>query len=331
MRCLSLASELARHGYEVVFVSRSCSPALRRLIGARGHESLLIDLDEGHAGATQHADAVATAAVQQGRLRPASWVVVDHYGLDQEWEREFTCAGIPVLVIDDLANRSHVCDVLLDQNMIGEHHARYRSLVPGGARLLLGGYYALLRQEFAPACIRREQLVADDLAQDVVVFLGAVDSDRLTLPLARALSTQVRSGSLVVLVGHLNQSGAEVLRWCSDEGVRCVTGLDDLARVMETCRVFVGACGMTAIEAQALNIPCVLVGLSPIQRAVAGWLSSEGRAVQLGLAECRDSAAVSDAFRTALQIRLGKQEKSPFSVYGARHVADELIGNSNER
>lgn len=52
------------------------------------------------------------------------------------------------MVIDDLANRKHDCDLLLDQNFYLDMNSRYEGLVPKHTKLLLGPKYALLREEF---------------------------------------------------------------------------------------------------------------------------------------------------------------------------------------
>ena len=79
-----------------------------------------------------------------------SWIVADHYGLDACWEAQFVAglAGIDeapkLLAIDDLADRLHRADLLLDQNFFGDlTHQRYKDLVPQNCLQLLGPHYAL--------------------------------------------------------------------------------------------------------------------------------------------------------------------------------------------
>ena len=53
-----------------------------------------------------------------------------------------------IMCIDDLADRQHDCDLLLDQTP-GRGGNDYSNLIPDHARQLLGAKYALLRSEFA--------------------------------------------------------------------------------------------------------------------------------------------------------------------------------------
>ena len=107
-------------------------------------------------GCTQEQDAAdCLQAIAQAGLRSTSWLVVDHYGLDATWETRLLAglagdAAPRLLVIDDLADRPHQADLLLDQNVFGpDTEARYTVLVPAHCRQLLGPHYALLGPEYA--------------------------------------------------------------------------------------------------------------------------------------------------------------------------------------
>ena len=74
--------------------------------------------------------------------------MVDHYALDVRWESAMRTQARHIMVIDDIADRQHDCDVLLDQNFYENMQTRYTGKVPPYCRLLLGPRYALLRDEF---------------------------------------------------------------------------------------------------------------------------------------------------------------------------------------
>src|SRR5690606_13678349 len=79
--------------------------------------------------------------------RPPAWLVVDHYAIDARWHRHLRPACIHLLAIDDLADRNHDSDLLLDQNL-GRGPVDYQGLVPSRCTLLTGPKYALLRPQF---------------------------------------------------------------------------------------------------------------------------------------------------------------------------------------
>jgi N-acylneuraminate cytidylyltransferase len=329
MRCLALAEAFAVRGHDVVFASRACVPELQQVIEVRGFESVLLKMPYAAAVCEQRADAAATLQCIQRQSKLPAWVVVDHYGLDATWENSVRSCGVPLLALDDLADRPHACDALLDQNMIEAHHSRYLDLVPEGARLLLGGTYALLRSEFAQACQSRDKLLQEGAVRDVVLFMGATDAANVTQSLAMHLLAHLKATPLVVLVGQLNVHREAIKAWCWSEGVRCEVGLEDVSVLLQTCRLLVGACGMTAVEAQALGIPCLLVPLSPIQHAVARWFTEHQSAVMLEPDLCGDAKAVSAVLNRALDLKPNAPSERPVSVYGASHAVDALLEFAN--
>jgi len=160
MRCLTLAEALRTRGAQCFFVCREHPGNLLELIRKRGFEACALHLNTSCAAAatvdaerpTAHAawlgahwrtDAAQTLAACGGS--DVDWLIVDHYALDARWEAELRPACRKLMVIDDLADRNHDCDLLLDQNLVAESDARYQQRVPPGCTLLLGPRYALLQ------------------------------------------------------------------------------------------------------------------------------------------------------------------------------------------
>ena len=160
MRCLTLAEELKRQGHDCFFICREHKGHLGDLIAEKGFSLHLLPTAESehasadfnwsdHArwlGVTWQRDAEQTRAILSNQ--PVDWLVVDHYALDIGWEQQTAEYAAQIMVIDDLADREHQCDLLLDQTF-GRNAADYRPLVPKNCELLCGSQYALLRPEFA--------------------------------------------------------------------------------------------------------------------------------------------------------------------------------------
>ncbi|WP_295407568.1 UDP-2,4-diacetamido-2,4,6-trideoxy-beta-L-altropyranose hydrolase [uncultured Thiocystis sp.] len=160
IRCRTLATALRDQGAEVRFVCRAHPGhgiavlkadafAVAALPEPAAAGVGIADADyAGWRGVSQPQDAFETLAVL-GNWWP-DWLIVDHYGLDRDWEQALRPYVSQILVIDDLANRQHDCDLLLDQN----YHAKnaencYDGLLPAHASTLLGPRHALLRPEYA--------------------------------------------------------------------------------------------------------------------------------------------------------------------------------------
>src|SRR5690606_32725265 len=161
MRCLTLADELSRQGAESFFICRQHDGSLIEILQQRGYQVYTLPLEHGlviesaskatlaHADwlvTTQHRDAELSRSIVE-QIKP-NWLIVDHYALDENWEKRLRQYCKKIMVIDDLADRKHDCDVLLDQNF-GRYAQDYAAYVNKDCELLCGSKYALLRPEFA--------------------------------------------------------------------------------------------------------------------------------------------------------------------------------------
>ena len=166
MRCLTLADALKIKGAVCHFICREQLGDLITRTRERGYqvhtlpvENVVVsEVDDeetydnnkpAHShwlGTRWKTDAELTSVILEN-LRP-DWLVVDHYALDAHWESEVRKNCKKLMVIDDLADRMHDCDLLLDQTF-GRIEDTYKPWVPQQCKLLTGSKYSLLRPEFA--------------------------------------------------------------------------------------------------------------------------------------------------------------------------------------
>lgn len=299
MRCLTLADTLReRAGVQSHFICRAHPGHLADTIRMHGHRvTLLPPPDESqligesmhprpaHAawlGVGWEVDGDQTLAALKGEPT-ADWLVVDHYALDSNWEGHVRGVYRGLMVIDDLADRHHDCDLLVDQNL-GRQAVDYSGLLPESCVTLIGPEYALLRLQFA--CLRPESLARrkSPKLQRVLISLGGVDGDNVTGEILRTL----RKGDLpeecqltVVLGTHAPwlrsvRQLAATLPWHTD----VLVNVGNMARLMADSDLSIGAAGGTAWERCCLGLPTVMLVLADNQRAAAVALGE--RVVLLG-------------------------------------------------
>lgn len=293
MRCLVLADQLRTWGAECHFVSREHPGHLGALVVERGHGLSLLPPASPTPAPVGYAAWLGVDPLDDARQTldavPATgtdWLIVDHYALDAAWEEPLRATCRRLLVIDDLANRPHKADLLLDQNL-GRTPQHYSGLLPATARVLTGPYYALMRDDFAKwrerALTRRRQL---ERPARWLISLGGVDADNISGQMLDLLVQGAANDivSLDVVLGrgspHQEAVGAAMREWC-DKGQLHV-GTAHMARLVAEADVAIGAAGVSAWERCALGLPSLIVLQAENQRPGAEALVAAGAALWLG-------------------------------------------------
>lgn len=294
MRCLTLADELKRGGATCCFICREHRGHLIDLIRARGFEVLILpgaascDADAprvtvGYAawlGVDQATDAAQTR--QALGTRRLDFLVVDHYALDACWERLMRPLTQRILAIDDLANRRHDCEILLDQNL-GRTAQSYAELLPAASRLLIGPRYALLRPEFASLRARSLLRRSSPQVKQLLVTLGGIDKDNITLSVLKVLagSTLPEDCHVVAVMGG-GAPGLQAVRdfvGCTSGRMELRVNESNMAALMAASDAAIGAAGGTAWERCCLGLPTLVIPMAENQREGALALQASGAAL----------------------------------------------------
>jgi len=275
MRCLTLAEALRERGVQIRFVCREHMGNLIALLQQQAMPVTVLpapavtDATSGEdyaawLGVTRAEDAEQTIAALNSE-KP-DWLVVDHYGLDVEWEQRLRPHVSKLMVIDDLASRRHDCDVLLDQNYSAEGERRYVGLVPDTCKLLVGPRYALLRPEYA--AYRKTLRSRDGHVRRILVFFGGTDPQNVTGMALEALShVELRHLDVDVVIGA-NNPHREALEKQSRERPQTTIycSRPHLADLMPQADLAIGAGGATTWERMCLGLPSVVISIAENQR-----------------------------------------------------------------
>lgn len=343
MRCLTLAEELRRQGAVCRFICREHPGHLIGHIRERDFEVLVLPgaASSGAPAPRAVADYAAwlgtdpaTDAAQARQAlgeRRLDWLMVDHYALDERWERLMRPVARRILAIDDLANRKHDCDVLLDQNL-GRTARDYAGLLPAAGTVLVGPRYALLRLEFAALRAQSLQRRSSAQVRQLLVTLGGVDKDNLTLTVLEVLAAvELPADSRIVVVMGAGAPGLQAVRDFADRmssRIELRVNEKNMAELMSASDAAIGAVGGTAWERCCLGLPTLVVMMAENQRAGALALQTSGAAL---LADT--SLPLADGLRARLldlldPRRLSQMQAACVSMvdgHGTRRVVGELL------
>ena len=289
MRCLTLADVIVQNGGECHFICRTLPGHLMDHIIRRGHTTHALPSPVQPAGAdwlgvplTQ--EIAETAAVIVGL--PVDRIIVDHYGLDAVWETEVGPVRCPVMAIDDMADRRHVCDILLDQNL-GRDAQDYDGLVPERCHRLIGTSYVLLRPEFAaarPASLARRRTAQ---LQHIMISMGGADAGNATTRVLDVLAAQkglLDGLHITVVMGssapHLDLVQERANTMPIPTSVR--VNVRNMATLMCAADLAIGAAGSTSWERCCLGLPTMILVLADNQAPAARALSLSKAAIALG-------------------------------------------------
>ncbi len=302
MRCLTLAHRLKKEkNAKVVFVMRDLPGNLIDVVEKQGFEVLkLPPANQKYSlngyglwlTVPMEVDAQQTIEVLQHYLQEhgcdvVNRLIVDSYALDEQWERMLHPYCKEIMVIDDLANRRHECDILLDQNFYLNKDVRYAGLVPEHCKMLLGPEHALLREEFYEA--KKHLRKRDGNIKNILVFYGGSDLTNETEKAIKALVQLHDEGynfTADIITGVSNSRREKIEKICSKyRFLQYYCQVSNMAEFMNKADLMLGAGGSTTWERLYMELPALVTAVAENQIQGCRDCSQAGLIYYLGESE----------------------------------------------
>lgn len=322
-RCLHLADALCSRGFMVTFACRDLPGHAMDLIAQHGHACYRLPGD---------ADTASDAATCTALVGTLDLLVVDHYALDADWERRLRGHCRVLLAIDDLADRPHDCDILLDGNLLGGLARRYAGLLPSHCALWLGPAYLLIDARFQnlPPRARRESSTP---LRRLLIFFGGSDPGDMTGMALDSIARVAPGYAVDVICGAANTRWPAIQARCAARPTlwRGHRQTDRMPELMQTADLALGAGGSSHWERCLAGLPTLVVSIADNQVPVSRHLDALGACRYLGaqadLTPDRLDAALADALASPEITRaMGERARTlmPDGDSTAR-VADALL------
>ena len=284
MRCLTLANYLKSSGHNCSFICRNLSGNIMSLVKRSNfclHE-LSAPTKNCNPNTSKSFSYIDWLGVSQERdadeclsfikLKKADMIVVDHYSLDIDWEKLIKDSNHRIFVIDDLANRSHDCDFLLDQSL-GRKIMDYTGLLPPNTKLMCGPKYSLLREEFRIK--RKESLERRNLfrLKKILINFGGVDQHNITVKVLKALEKSNLPDNFYVCIvaGKKNKNipNIERVKNKSRLFIELKRETNKMAKLLFETDLAIGAAGTTSWERCCLGVPSIVIPTAENQNQIA--------------------------------------------------------------
>lgn len=294
MRCLTLAIALRDAGHSCFFICKNHEGNISNYILMHQFELFEIntkpykeniECQPDHyswLGSSWKSDANQTNAIL--KKREPDWLVVDHYAIDFSWHKEVLRNVKKIMVIDDLGDRCHVCNILLDQNL-GATEIKYNMLVPKECKKLLGPKYALLRPEFYR--LRKLSLINKKKGKlkKILVNFGGGDKLNLTKKVLKKLSdiNLPKYIQIDVILGpqaNLDYKITSYKNFFKDR-IRFFKDINNMAELMMTADLAVSAGGSSSWERCALGLPSIIFAIADNQIEIAQNIEKSGAGIYL--------------------------------------------------
>jgi len=337
MRCLTLADKLKENGAEVSFICRKHKGNLIRKIRLSGfnvyelneHKQDKVDNKLTHShwlGATQEQD--SNDCIDILKSKKVNYLIVDHYALDERWQKNLKSYCEKLVVIDDLADRKHQCDILIDQTY-GRQKESYKELLPKSCELLLGSQYALLRDEFykwREYSLKRRN---GEKLKNLLVNMGGSDPNNITEEILKEIELCQLPKYIIITVvmggssPHLNR----VMTIASNSSYKIKVRVDvnNMSELMANSDVAIGATGATTWERCCLGLPSIQIVIAENQTTIANSLG-KANIIKLIKKVNQLSLAIED-----IQHTLNKMSLASTSIVdgqGANKVAKCILSNT---
>lgn len=284
IRCLALSKALKQKGIETKFIFKDYLDGTRPQIEKLFHQPLflkseakekkgMINGEYRWSKTTLKQDAAETKKLL--RNKDIDWLIIDHYSINKEWEKIVKKEVRNILVIDDLADRDHLCDVLLDSNSNPSAHLNYKKRVNKSVDLLLGNKYALLSSNFsiARSCLRKRSFKKPN----ILIFFGGIDINDHTVHAVEALSMLEKNINAVdVVVGGAYANKKTLRALCKKHGFKLHIQTKKMHELMANADISIGSGGSATWERCCVGLPSLVIAAAENQKDIIYHASRQG-------------------------------------------------------
>ena len=287
-RCFEIAKKLAKKNFLVEFVGEIQSLKLRQKLKKRNflHHKLKLSAEVKllnnneylpYSNKLQIEDVNNTLSFMNQKY---DLVIVDNYKLDHIWEKRILKKTKKIMVIDDLSNRKHCCDLLLDQT-IEKTDDNYKKYVNSNCKLLVGQEFFLLREEFLEMRNNSQSITEKNSSFNALVSFGG-DNHELTIQVCKQLMKIKEITNFDVVLGPLTSSDKELHLFKSDNRFNVIYNTDKMAELLVQCDFAVGASGGSTWERLYLQVPSFQFIVSENQKEISEKLEKSNYVKVIG-------------------------------------------------
>ncbi|MFB5195260.1 UDP-2,4-diacetamido-2,4,6-trideoxy-beta-L-altropyranose hydrolase [Neobacillus sp. KR4-4] len=291
IRCLTIAHKAKIHGFNIVFICKNDKDNLKQMVVNEGFQFFeipkelnfkidpTVNYSEWLKSSFEHDVSKSINIIQQ--FIGQKYLIIDHYGIDFKWETIIYEFVDKLIVIDDLADRKHKCDILIDQNFFMDLNVRYKDKLIGETKTFLGPNFAIFRDEFY---VNRILVNVRTKVQKILIFFGGSDPTNATLRTLNLINEiNLENIAVEVVVGSTNKDKDEIQTICNNtRNFNFHCQINYFSKLISECDLCIGAGGINLWERIFMLLPTITISVAENQDSVLQEVQKTGCIYHLG-------------------------------------------------
>ena len=278
IRCLALADTLKK-SFKINFICTNLNGNLISQICKKNFEVFRFNTKSQRINVKK--DAEKTISIIKKYRNKKSLLILDSYILSQEWENRVRPYVKRLIVIDDLMDRKHSCDLIIDQNLHTQMNSLYTKSVPKNCIKLLGPDYAILRNQFIAQ--RKYAKIRSLPIKNILVSFGGTDNENHTLHALTSLKKLNSDVNVNVVTGTANIGKKIIKNFCKKNfNYNYFEQVENMAKLMQVADLCIGSSGTTTWERCCVGLPAIAIVASNDQKDIASAVSKNKCIINLG-------------------------------------------------
>ena len=278
IRCLALADTLKK-SFKINFICTNLNGNLISQICKKKFEVFRFNTKSQRINVKK--DAEKTISIIKKHRNKKSLLILDSYILSQEWENRVRPYVKRLIVIDDLMDRKHSCDLIIDQNLHTQMNSLYINSVPKNCVKLLGPDYAILRNQFIAQ--RKYAKIRSLPIKNILVSFGGTDNENHTLHALTSLKKLNSNVDVNVVTGTANIGKKIIKNFCKKNfNYNYFEQVENMAKLMQVADLCIGSSGTTTWERCCIGLPAIVIVASNDQKDIASAVSKNKCIINLG-------------------------------------------------
>lgn len=237
-------------------------------------------------------------------------VILDNYFWDATNEGPLRSKVPFIAAVDDLANRLHDVDFLIDQNANQDPKA-YDGLLPKHCVSVIGGSYCLLPSQFQ----KQRRSAVEQQEAPIFVSLGGGDPNSDLLDIVETLLSATSLPLTIATGKHISDAvRLEEFAKRYKARIELIFDSDHVADQMEKSQFAVASGGTMTWERASMGLPSICLIVADNQVESSNWLAQRGYHLTFDLRNRWDRKSLADVVQSFAQNDSQRQRFSEKSV-----------------